>query len=90
MTKVNRIQPEARYCMSRAEAAEYVGVSPNTFDQMVAKGYMPPPKAAWGDRRVWIRAAVERAVWELPEVLQKSGSDDTSGALPSVWDNPKV
>jgi hypothetical protein len=90
MTKVYRIQPEARFCMSRAEAAEYINVSPNTFDLMVSKGFMPPPRAVWGDRRVWIRAEVERAVWELPDVLQKSRSDDTSGALPSVWDDLKV
>ena len=36
-----RIQPRG---LSRVEAADYIGVSPTTFDKLVADGRMPAPK----------------------------------------------
>ena len=33
--KIRCISPEARFGMAREEAAEYIGVSPNLFDQLV-------------------------------------------------------
>jgi excisionase family DNA binding protein len=63
------IPPQARLGLSRAEAAEYVGVSPSTFDLMVADGRMPGPKAI-GARRLWARAEIERSFAELPDLGQ--------------------
>lgn len=46
--------------LSRPEAAAYVGVSPTTFDRMVADGAMPPA-IRYRRRRIWDRAALDRA-----------------------------
>ena len=44
--------------LSRVQAAAYIGVSPSTFDKMVADGTMPPPKKMRG-RVVWDRKRVD-------------------------------
>ena len=64
--------------LSRRQAAAYVGVSPTTFDAMVADGRMPKPKHI-GARRVWDRRRVDEAFDELP-------GDDYHGD--DVWDHP--
>lgn len=46
--------------LSRAQAAEYVGVSPSTFDKMVAAGEMPCPKKI-RTRTIWDRKALDCA-----------------------------
>lgn len=46
--------------LSREAAAQYVGVSPGTFDAMVEDGRMPRPVAI-GARRVWDRLALDRS-----------------------------
>ena len=46
--------------LSRVQAAEYIGVSPSTFDKMVAEGEMPPPKRIRG-RVIWDRKALDCA-----------------------------
>ena len=89
MSKDYRVSLSDRIGVSRAEAAGLLGISPNTFDKLVNKGAMPSPKAI-GERRVWHKAGVERAFVELPDVLQNSGPDDTSGGAPSKWANPRV
>ncbi|MEJ6395498.1 hypothetical protein V8J82_19725 [Gymnodinialimonas sp. 2305UL16-5] len=53
-------QPPERRGLSRAEAAEYVGVGVSKFDTLVADGRMPEPKRIDG-RRVWDRRQVDRA-----------------------------
>jgi excisionase family DNA binding protein len=64
-----------RIGLSRAEAAEYVGVSTPLFEEMVADGRMPPPKLA-NSRKVWHRERLAEAFAELPEEGQglESGS----------------
>jgi predicted DNA-binding transcriptional regulator AlpA len=49
--------PEKRG-LSRLEGADYVGVSPSTFDEMVADGRMPQPKTI-NSRIVWDRWALD-------------------------------
>jgi predicted DNA-binding transcriptional regulator AlpA len=44
--------------LSRVQAAAYIGVSPSTFDKMVADGTMPSPKKMRG-RVVWDRKRVD-------------------------------
>ena len=46
--------------LSRVQAAEYIGVSPSTFDKMVAEGDMPPPKKIRG-RVIWDRKQLDCA-----------------------------
>lgn len=46
--------------LSRVEAARYIGVSPTTFDRLVAEKKMPAPKEI-GTRRVFDRTQVDRA-----------------------------
>ena len=46
--------------LSRVQAAEFIGVSPSTFDKMVADGEMPAPKRIRG-RVIWDRKQVDCA-----------------------------
>ncbi|MEM7006513.1 MAG: hypothetical protein AAF498_11585 [Pseudomonadota bacterium] len=50
--------------LSRAAAAQYVGVSPGTFDKLVADGIMPRPVAI-RSRKVWDRFKVDAAFEDL-------------------------
>jgi hypothetical protein len=52
--------------LSRVEAAAYVGVSPSLFDQMVADGRMPCPKAV-NSRVIWDRLRLDDAFAALPD-----------------------
>lgn len=56
--------------LSRVEAARYVGVSPGTFDKLIADGIMPKPKQIRA-RRVWDRQALDLAFSSLD-----AGADD--------------
>lgn len=51
--------------IARSIAAAYVGVSPNTFDQMIEGKLMPLPKMV-GKRKLWDVRELDRAVDELP------------------------
>lgn len=64
--------------LSRIEAARYVGVSPTTFDRLVAEGVMPKPKAI-GARRVYDRALLDSAFDAIGD-----GELDADG--PNEWD----
>jgi predicted DNA-binding transcriptional regulator AlpA len=61
-----RLSPLDRIGLSRAEAADFIGVPPHVFDQMVDDGRMPHPKDIDG-RKVWSRLAIEKWFAELPE-----------------------
>lgn len=51
---------------SRMEAAQYVGVSPPTFDAMVRDRRMPSPKVI-GSRVLWDRVKLDAYFDALPE-----------------------
>jgi predicted DNA-binding transcriptional regulator AlpA len=51
--------------LSRVQAAEYIGVSPTKFDELVAQGAMPKPKRI-GARTVWDRLKLDQAFEALP------------------------
>ncbi|HZZ63763.1 MAG TPA: hypothetical protein VFE63_21805 [Roseiarcus sp.] len=74
-SKRRLVQPQDRLGMSRAEAAEYIGISPTLFDEMVKDGRMPPAKMI-NSRRVWPRIKIEKAFAELPEERQDTESDN--------------
>jgi predicted DNA-binding transcriptional regulator AlpA len=63
-----------RIGLSRAEAAEYIGVSTSLFVEMVSDGRMPPAKQI-NSRKVWMRTKVEKAFAELPEDGQDQETD---------------
>lgn len=63
---IRLILPQDRFGLSRVEAAEYIGVSPSLFDQLVIDGSMPQPKII-RSRRVWMRSKLEKAFAELPD-----------------------
>jgi hypothetical protein len=52
--------------LSRLQAAEYVGVGPTKFDEMVADGRMPKPKRI-DTRTVWDRDKLDLAFAELDD-----------------------
>lgn len=52
--------------LSREQAAAYLGISPNTFNDMVDDGRMPGPKVI-NRRRVWDRHALDLAFDALPD-----------------------
>ena len=62
--------------LSRAQAAEYVGIGVTKFDEMVGDGRMPRPKRIDG-RNVWDRIKLDEAFALL---------DDTAGPR-SEWDD---
>ncbi len=57
--------------LCREAAARYIGVSPTKFDEMVSDGRMPGAKRI-DTRKVWDRAALDRAFDGLPG----EGDDD--------------
>jgi hypothetical protein len=62
--------------LSRVVAAEYVGVSPSLFDQLVKEGVMPKPKRV-RTRVLWDRLALDAAFAGL-------GDNDNEDCNP--WD----
>jgi predicted DNA-binding transcriptional regulator AlpA len=68
MSEVNRqssivIEPRG---LSRPRAAEYLGISPSLFDDMVRDGRMPRPKRI-NSRTVWDRRHLDEAFEALPD-----------------------
>ena len=52
--------------ISRDAAAAYVGVSPNTFDKMIADGLMPNPRQLTERRLAWDVRQLDAAIDRLP------------------------
>jgi predicted DNA-binding transcriptional regulator AlpA len=81
-SKSNRVSSLPASCpprgLSRIQAAEYVGVSPSLFDQVVRDGRMPLPKRI-NSRVVWDRLRLDQAIELLP--------DDGDG---NPWDGDEV
>lgn len=67
--------------LSREEAADYVGVSPSLFDQMVSDGRMPQPKPV-NARLVWDRYRLDEAFERLPD---RAGKQDAASAGGGFW-----
>ena len=66
----------ARRGLSRVEAAGYIGVSPATFDRLVAETKMPKPKRVYS-RTIWDVRALDIAFEAL---------DDNNAAGSNPWD----
>lgn len=74
MAKFVVIPAHERLGLNRVESAEFIGVSPTLFDEMVADGRMPAPKAI-NSRRVWSRQALTEAFAAIPNA---GGEDATN------------
>jgi hypothetical protein len=58
-------------------AAQYIGVSPSLFDQMVSDGRMPKPKPKpINSRMVWDRWELDGAFSALPHKDAAAGADN--------------
>jgi predicted DNA-binding transcriptional regulator AlpA len=64
--------------LSRTDAANYVGVGPSKFDELVADGRMPPPRRIDG-RKVWDVRELDISFEDLPH--------DPGTALANSWDD---
>jgi predicted DNA-binding transcriptional regulator AlpA len=64
---------------NREQSAEYIGVSPTKFDELVADGRMPKPKRIDG-RVVWDRLQLDIMFAALPDA---EGRGD-------IWSRPAV
>ena len=51
--------------LSRPQAAGYIGVSPSTFDKLVADGSMPKPKQVYS-RKLWDIRKLDLSIDQLP------------------------
>lgn len=72
------LPPPFRRMLSRAEAAAYSGISPTTFDRMIADRLMPGPKRVYG-RVLWDVRALDAAIDALPD-------DDANDGEINEWD----
>lgn len=52
--------------LRRADAAMHCGVSPSFFDELVAKGILPPPRKLGDKVKVWVRQELDIALMSLP------------------------
>lgn len=66
--------------LRRVEAAAYIGVSPSSFDAMIAEGVMPKPKR-WGGRVIWDRHMLDEFFAAMPcddDKPKRSAWDDVA------------
>ena len=62
--------------LNREQSAEYVGVSPSLFDDMVADGRMPPAVVLSVGRFGWVQRELDIAIAALPRKGQIQHSRD--------------
>ena len=60
--------------LSRLQAAEYIGIGPTKFDELVSDGRMPRPKRIDG-RTVWDRTQLDEAFAALGNDRQNEFDD---------------
>ena len=71
--------------IGRDDAAAYVGVSPNTFDKMIAEGLMPKPKRQTERRIAWDVRQLDTAIDRLP--IDGVTDADTDTTDDHSWDD---
>ena len=75
-----RITPRG---LNREQASAYIGISPATFDTLVANGSMPQPRML-ESRKVWDLHEVDQAFDLLPHA--NTSKPDVNGAVSAVND----
>lgn len=76
MPKCTPLPSTSPRLLSRAEAAAYVNLSPNTFDELVAKDVMPEPKCLGNHRIAWDIRELDAKINELPHRRSKTTPGD--------------
>ena len=71
--------------IGRDDAAAYVGVSPNTFDKMIADGLMPSPRRLTERRLAWDVRQLDAAIDRLP--IDGEAEADTDATDDHSWDD---
>jgi len=71
--------------ISRDAAAAYVGVSPNTFDKMIADGLMPKPRQLTERRLAWDVQQLDAAIDRLP--VDGGIDTETDTTTDHTWDD---
>jgi predicted DNA-binding transcriptional regulator AlpA len=61
-----RVEVVPRRCLSRQEAARYIGISVTLFDELVAERTMPPPFDI-RSRKLWDIRALDAAIDALAD-----------------------
>jgi predicted DNA-binding transcriptional regulator AlpA len=64
--------------LSRAQAADYIGVSPTLFDRMITDRQMPRPKRV-GRRVIWDRIQLDAAFSALPDDGEQDSGEEGDG-----------
>lgn len=73
--------------LNRIQAAAYVGISANFFDQLVKERTMPAPRTV-GSRRVWDRLELDVAFSRLPKLDGTTPTVDHDGdGVANPWDD---
>ncbi len=74
MARAPAYLPEPRG-LKREHAAQYIGVGPTKFDEMVKDGRMPAPKRVDG-RTIWDRFGLDTAFEDLPTKTEANPWDE--------------
>lgn len=74
-TRERAVPLPCKRLLSRVEAAGVCGVSPSTFDRMMADGLMPRPKRVYA-RVLWDLVALNAAIDALPGDPDMPDADD--------------
>jgi excisionase family DNA binding protein len=74
-----RERPISRRGLSRVEAAEYIGISPSKFDELIADGRMPGARRIDG-RKIWDVRELDLCFDDLPR-------DDSAPSIGNSWDD---
>jgi predicted DNA-binding transcriptional regulator AlpA len=73
--------------LAREAAAQYIGISPSKFDEMIADGRMPKPVRI-DSRTLWDRQALDRAFDALGESVEAANRwDEVFGSSHSKISN---
>lgn len=71
--------------LNQTQAANYVGVSPNTFRLLMTKGLMPRPRRLL-DKQVWDIEELDAYFRELPEDDRTVHSERVRGKRRTAFD----
>lgn len=82
MLNIERRQPfRPSRGLNREAASDYVGVSPATFDKLVADDLMPQPRQA-RKRNIWDAWELDAYFDDLPHATSSQGAASSSHSKP--------
>lgn len=81
------LPPPDRLCLSRAEVAALVGLSPNQVDHCVAAGQLPAPLPFGKRGRRWYRRQLEAFLDKRAGLIDAAASHDEAASRVQQWRN---